>query len=231
MQPIYNFEYPLVDYRRDRQTETIADRTRQVYDLLAGVYPLSTFLFHSKAHRHALQVSGIRDGMRVLEVATGSGEMFRRLVRANPGGRTFGFDLSPNMAAHTLRCARRAFPEARTHCQAVDARYLPFRSESFDALVCCYLLELLATDDILQTLGEFHRVLRPRGRLTLICIGEGAPMFNRIYRQVGALVPAFWGRQVEGRVAGLIREADFRIVSDHTVRQTLYPSRVLAATK
>ena len=48
--------------------------TRRVYDLLAGVYPLSTFLFHEKAHKVALSLAGIRDGMRVLEVATGSGD-------------------------------------------------------------------------------------------------------------------------------------------------------------
>ncbi len=43
--------------------------------------------------------SGIRDGMKVLEVATGSGEMFEHLVRVNPSGLTFGLDLSPNMAS------------------------------------------------------------------------------------------------------------------------------------
>ena len=63
---------------------TLAQRTRRVYDRMAAIYPLSTMFFHSRAHRCALGASGIRDGMRVLEVATGSGEMFRRLVRANP---------------------------------------------------------------------------------------------------------------------------------------------------
>ena len=107
-------------------------------------------------------------GMRVLEVATGSGEMFRRLVRANSQGATIGVDLSPNMAARTQRVARRKFPSARAHCQAVDARHMPFRSESFDAIFCCYLLELLSTEDIAKTLTEFRRVLRERGRLALV---------------------------------------------------------------
>jgi len=69
---------------------TLADRTRRVYDRMAAVYPVSTLLFHSRAHRCALEASGLSDGMRVLEVATGSGEMFRRLVRANRGGATIG---------------------------------------------------------------------------------------------------------------------------------------------
>src|SRR5438874_1453375 len=102
--------------------------------------------FHSRAHQCALDAAGLRDGMRVLEVATGSGEMFRRLVKANGTGSTVGVDLSPNMAARTQRAARRKFPRAHSHCQAVDARRMPFRNESFDAIFCCYLLELLSGD-------------------------------------------------------------------------------------
>src|SRR5207237_3633400 len=103
---------------------TLSLRTRRVYDRLAAVYPLSTMLFHSRAHRCAMEISGLRDGMKVLEVATGSGEMFRRLVRANASGSTVGIDLSPNMAARTQRIARRRYPSAQAHCQAVDARHM-----------------------------------------------------------------------------------------------------------
>jgi ubiquinone/menaquinone biosynthesis C-methylase UbiE len=211
--------------------QTIAARTRRVYDRVAAVYPASTFFFHSRAHRCALTDSGIRDGMRVLEVATGSGEMFRRLVKANLTGETVGLDLSPRMAAHTQRRVRYAFPGASTQCQAVDARYMPFRDETFDALVCCYLLELLSTDDIARTIGEFRRVLRCRATLTLVLIGQNVDVFNRLYRVLGRVAPAFWGRQVEERVPELIEENDFRIISDRQVRQSGYPSRVLVARK
>jgi ubiquinone/menaquinone biosynthesis C-methylase UbiE len=169
--------------------------------------------------------------MTVLEVATGSGEMFRRLVRANASGSTIGVDLSPNMAARTQRVARRKFPKAESHCQAVDARHMPFRSETFDAIFCCYLLELLSGDDIVRTLGEFRRVLRERGRLTLVLIGQNTPVFNAAYRVVGKVAPAFWGRQVERRVPELIEDVRFEILQDRMVRQGFYPSRVLVARK
>ena len=210
---------------------TLAERTRRVYDRMAAVYPMSTMLFRSRAHRCALECSGVRDGMKVLEVATGSGEMFRRLVRANSGGSTIGVDLSPNMAARTQRSARRKFPSAQSHCQAVDARQMPFRAESFDAVFCCYLLELLSGDDIAGTLREFRRVLRDRGRLTLVLIGQNTPMFNAIYKVIGNVAPAFWGRQVERRVPHLIEATRFTILEDRTVKQTFYPSRVLVARK
>jgi ubiquinone/menaquinone biosynthesis C-methylase UbiE len=210
---------------------TLAERTRRVYDHLAAVYPVSTMLFHSRAHRCALEASGLRNGMQVLEVATGSGEMFRRLVGANGKGATIGVDLSPNMAARTQRSARRKFPQAATHCQAVDARHMPFRNDSFDAIFCCYLLELLSGDDIVHTLREFRRVLRDHGHLTLVLIGQNTPVFNAFYKVGGKVAPAFWGRQVERRVPQLIESARFEIVHDRAVRQGFYPSRVLVARK
>ncbi len=210
---------------------TLVDRTRRVYDRLAAVYPISTMFFHSRAHRYALGASGLHDGMKVLEVATGSGEMFRRLVRANRMGTTLGVDLSPNMAARTQRAARHGYPAAKAHCQAVDARHMPFRNEVFDAIFCCYLLELLSTEDIVGTLGEFRRILRDRGNLTLVLIGQNRPSFNAVYEVLGKLAPAFWGRQVERRVPELIESAPFEIVQDCMIRQTFYPSRVLVARK
>src|ERR671921_2102936 len=121
--------YPMNGHVTDALPSTIARRTRRVYDAVSLIYPMSTYFFHSKAHTCAVEMSGIRDGMRVLEVATGSGEMFRRLVRRNPNGATIGLDLSPNMAARTQTLVRQEFPRARTQCKAVDARYMPFRDE------------------------------------------------------------------------------------------------------
>jgi ubiquinone/menaquinone biosynthesis C-methylase UbiE len=210
---------------------TIAERTRRVYDHISAIYPASTFFFHSKAHRCLLRHTGIQDGMQVLEIATGSGEMFRRLVRANPSGKTFGLDLSPNMAARTQRRARQEFPSAEAHCGAVDVRSMPFRNASFDAVVCCYLLELLGQDDIRLTLREIARVLRPGGKFSLVVIGQNAKTFNRIYGVCGSLVPAFWGKQVERSVPALIGKTGLKIIADDLVRQTGYPSRVLIAQK
>jgi len=209
----------------------ITDRTRRIYDRMAAVYPMGPFLFHSRAHDCALRESGIRDGMRVLEVATGSGEMFRRLVEANPRGKTFGLDLSPNMASRTQSRVRRRYPKAGAHCQAVDVRHMPFRDGSFDAVVCCYLLELLAAEDVRLTIREFRRVLRPRGILTLVVIGQSRPVFNRLYKICGSVAPAFWGRQIEGEVPGLLAAHSLRLQTDRSLTQMFYPSRVLVARK
>jgi ubiquinone/menaquinone biosynthesis C-methylase UbiE len=228
---VSDLNYSLLYPRAERMPHTIAARTRRIYDAIAAVYPVSTFFFHSRAHQCALRNAGIKDGMSVLEIATGSGEMFRRLVRANPAGRTFGLDLSPNMAARTQHRARKEFPGAQSHCGAVDVRSMPFEDASFDAVVCCYLFELLARDDIRLTLREIRRVLRARGTFALVVIGQDAKIFNRLYSVAGKLVPAFWGRQVEHAVPELIQEAGLQLTTSHVVRQSGYPSRVLVARR
>jgi len=207
------------------------NHTRRLYDLVAGVYPISSKLFHAEAHKVALSLAGLRDGTRILEVATGSGEMFRHLARRNGRGLTCGVDLSPNMAAKTQREARRKIPGAQSHCQAVDASRMPFRDGTFDTVVSCYLLELLGDDDLVRTLDEMHRVLRPRGRLVLVNVGENQRTFNAMHKLAGTLVPAFWGKMLGSSFEDMLTGYGFKVQHDRIVQQGFYPSRVLIAQK
>ena len=119
------------------------------------------------------------------------------------------------------------WPDAAAHCGAVDVRSLPFADASFDAIVCCYLVELLSHDDIHKTLAEAQRVLRPGGRFSLIVIGQNKPVFRYMYRIGGAMIRAFWGRLVDNEVPDMIQQNGMKIVEDHYLRQGYYPSRVL----
>jgi len=131
------------------------------------------------------------------------------------------------MAAYSQRRIRNEWPDAAAHCGAVDVRSLPFADASFDAIVCCYLVELLSHDDIHKTLAEAQRVLRPGGRFSLIVIGQNKPIFRYMYRLGGAMIRAFWGRLVESEVPDMIQQSGMKIVNDHYLRQGYYPSRVL----
>lgn len=215
--------------RTEPLERTIADKTRRFYDNVAQVYPLSSFCFHRKAHAFALENSGIANGMQVLELATGSGEVFCQLVDRNPDGITVGLDLAPKMAAYTQRKARERDPYAAAYCGAVDVRNLPFGNESFDAVVCCYLLELMSWEDIQRTLREIRRVLRPGGKFTLIVIGQNRWYFNRAYLFGAKILPEFWGRQMEKSSLDLLHQTGMEVVTDRYIQQGYYPSRVLIA--
>jgi ubiquinone/menaquinone biosynthesis C-methylase UbiE len=220
---------PLAGWRNEALPQTVADQTRRVYDLLATVYPLTSRLLHSRAHDAALEMSELKDGIKVLEIATGSGEMFRRIVESNPSGMNVGIDLSPKMASHTARRIERKYPSVASSLQAVDVRSLPFRDATFDSVICCFLLELLDSADVRRTLREVHRVLRPQGRFTVALIGQQAEGFNQVYNVAGRLVPSYWGRLIDKRVPGLLADSGFRVLNERQLRQGFYPSRVIAA--
>ena len=212
---------------KDPLPQTISERTRRVYDAIATVYPLSTFFFHSKSHAYVLKHSGIQNGDRVLEIASGSGEMLRQLAGINPSGITIGLDLSPNMAAFAQQRIRAEHPQASAHCGAVDVRSLPFADASFDHVVCCYLVELLGKEDIYRTIHEVRRVLRPGGQFSLVLIGQNRSMFRRAYKVGASVARAFWGRLVEAEAPEMLRDCGMHITRDQYLQQGFYPSRVL----
>ena len=83
---------------------------------------------------------------------------------------------------------------------------MPFRNEAFDAIFCCYLLELLSADDIVGTLGEFRRILRDRGNLTLVLIGQ-----NTAIVQCGIQGAGQGGAGILGPPGGAARSGSDRI--------------------
>lgn len=211
--------------------------TRRAYDLTAPFYPLSSLLFHRRAHRRLMELAGPLDGRSVLEVATGSGELFRRLLDRNGNGLTVGFDLSPGMVAMVKRTLNGfhgkngGSARGRYALQAVDARHMPFRDGFFDALFNCYLFELLPEQDILLTLREFRRVLRPGGRLLLVNVSEERRSFNFIYGALSSAAPSYWGRQVARFMPSLLARSGFRLLHSEVITQTGYPSAITVAER
>ncbi len=213
--------------------------TQRVYDRAAPLYPLTALLFHSRAHRRAVELAGSLEGRTVLEVAVGSGDLFRKLLKRNRTGLSVGVDLSPGMVsvakkrlngAHG-RNGSRNNGHGQFSLQAVDARQMPFAADTFDALFNCYMFCVLSPDDIRRTLSEFHRVLRPGGKLLMVNDGEGSPAFNAIYGHLGSAVPSYWGRRVAPEVPGFLEDGGFRIRHHEVVSQTFYPSSVILADR
>ena len=110
--------------------------------------------------RRALRRAGLLPGMRVIDVATGTG-LLARMAKSVVGGagRVIGVDPSAGM----LRQARRAPAGPLVFGRAEN---LPFRGDSFDMLTMGFALRHVPSLEV--AFREYWRVLKPGGRMLLL---------------------------------------------------------------
>jgi ubiquinone/menaquinone biosynthesis C-methylase UbiE/VanZ family protein len=120
--------------------------------------------------RFALEMleAGAPQASKVLDIGCGTGEMARELTRR--GYEVWGSDIAEPM----VRYARERYGAGRFH--AGDLEYLPFRDNTFDAVVCLGVVEYLDTDE--RSLREIWRVLRPGGRAVISTPSAIAPLYH-----------------------------------------------------
>ena len=110
--------------------------------------------------RQALQRAGLRKGMRLLDVATGTGLVARGGVEiVGDPRRVVGIDPNNGM----LREARTALDSPLVRGRA---EILPFRSDTFDMLSMGFALRHV--EDLEIAFREYRRVLKPGGRVLLL---------------------------------------------------------------
>jgi demethylmenaquinone methyltransferase/2-methoxy-6-polyprenyl-1,4-benzoquinol methylase len=199
---------------------------QSLYDHLAPVYDWFE-LFESHAKAKGRQALDLRPGQRILEVGVGTGKELARIWEAiAPEGTAIGIDISRVMLSLTRRRAQLPLLQADAHC-------LPFGEESFDRLYCAYVLDLLPLADIPGILQEFHRVLRPGGRMVLISLTEGVNFFSRrlvsLWKAVFALSPGLCGGCRPLQLSRMIQQAGFAIASHEVILQLAVASEVISA--
>lgn len=129
---------------------------RQGYDLWSETYDSSPNPVVAMDSRHTIKLLAPNDGELILDAGCGTGRNLGPLLLS--GGTAVGIDFSFRM----LQVARRQIDNAPVALADLQAG-LPFNSRSFDAVLCALIGEHLS--DLRQVFHEFHRVLRPGGRL------------------------------------------------------------------
>ena len=186
---------------RAQYVRTLFDAIAQRYDLMNRLMTLG----RDAAWRKIAAAAVIGPETRtVLDVGAGTGDLSRAVADAMPGGgRIVALDFAAEMlGVARAKLQRRAARQAGRPAVVVlpvqgDALALPLRADACDALVTAFTVRNLA--DLDGALAEFHRVLRPEGRLASLEITSPTmPVFRTLFRYYFRHVVPLVGAAVAG---------------------------------
>lgn len=181
---------------------------------------------HVTAHfmPFVLGAAGLAPGMRVLDVATGTGlSAEAALAAVGPAGHVAAVDLSPAMAGK----ARERLGKAPNISVSIeDGQALSFPEGSFDAVLCN--LGLMFFPDPVRGLAEFRRVLRGGGRAAVSVNTVVERSYNH---QINVIIARYMPILAESvhrtfalgdasRLQSLFKEAGFADVESYTEKHT-----------
>ena len=194
----------------------LLDRSAEHYDTVEAMFLDCGLLYR----RMSMRAAGMKKGMKVLDVATGTGALARGAKR-NVGetGRVFG--VAPNRGMLTETKKSHSLPLTRG-----VAQQLPFESNSFDFVTMGIALRHVL--DLAVAFSEYLRVLKPGGRLWILDSHVAKSKFGHwMTKQV-------WGRIVPGMTFMFTRSKDAKLLMDYywdTVEQCVEPPVIVEALK
>jgi demethylmenaquinone methyltransferase/2-methoxy-6-polyprenyl-1,4-benzoquinol methylase len=176
---------PLTDYYASEQERRsyvgrLFDSTASDYDRIDRLLALGSGPWY---RNQALRRAGLKPGMRIVDVGVGTGLMAREAATlVGDPALVVGVDPSAGMMA----CAN--LPGVRL-VEGV-AEVIPFPDASFDFLSMGYALRHIG--DLSAAFREFHRVLKPGGRLCLLEITKPERAWSQALLKVymRGMVPA-----------------------------------------
>ena len=153
---------PLTEYYADEQARKgfvreMFDSTAGDYDRMENILGLGTGM---RYRGQAMERAGLKMGMRVVDVGVGTGLVAREAVRITGDARLVtGVDPSPGMMANAK------VPPGVTLVEGT-AELIPFPDSHFDFLSMGYALRHIS--DLSVAFHEFHRVMKPGGKLCIL---------------------------------------------------------------
>lgn len=146
-----------------------AAKVAEVFHSVASRYDVMNDLMSGGLHRiwksFAIGRADVRPGMKVLDIAGGTGDLARAFAkRAGPSGEVWLTDINDSM----LRVGRDRLTDKGFLIPAAvcDAEKLPFPSAYFDRVSVAFGLRNMTHKD--RALAEMRRVLKPGGKLLVL---------------------------------------------------------------
>jgi demethylmenaquinone methyltransferase / 2-methoxy-6-polyprenyl-1,4-benzoquinol methylase len=179
--------------------ENNAQKVRRVFDAVAERYDVMNDLMSLGLHRawkaFAISIARPRPGERVLDIATGSGDLAAALSRkVLPGGEIWITDINRRM----LERGRDRLLDSGLAVPAVqcDGERLPFPAAYFDCVTVGFGLRNMTRKEV--ALAEMARVLKPGGRLVVLEFSKVWKPLERAYDWYSFKVLPWLGDKVAG---------------------------------
>ena len=169
------------------------------YDLLNRLNSLGADRRWRRTTAEALELDRAGGAARVLDVASGTGDLAMAVARRYPGTTVQGIDPSREMTAIGRSKIERSGLEDRIELGEGDARDLAFPDHSFDAVTIAFGIRNIPDRE--RALREMVRVTRPGGRVAVLELGEPPAGF-------AGVLPRFHIRFVVPRVGALLAGAE-----------------------
>ena len=151
--------------------EEKAGKVAEVFHSVAGNYDLMNDLMSGGIHRLwkrvTIEMSGVRPGHHVLDIAGGTGDLAAKFSRiVGPEGTVVLADINDSMLkVGRDRLVDRGITDNVRFSQA-DAQYLPFPDNTFDVITIAFGLRNVTDKDM--ALRSMLRVLKPGGKLLVL---------------------------------------------------------------
>jgi len=186
-----------------------AARVAGVFHSVAARYDLMNDLMSAGLHRawktFTIGQAAVRPGMRVLDVAGGTGDLARAFARrVGENGEVWLTDINASMlAVGRDRMVDDGCLQPAVQC---DAEALPFPDSYFDRVTVAFGLRNMTHKE--RALAEMHRVLRPGGRLLVLEFSHVRKALAPLYDLYSFSVLPWLGRRVAGD------EASYRYLAE-----------------
>lgn len=148
-----------------------AGRVRQVFDSVASRYDLMNDLMSLGVHRlwkrFAIELTGVRRGQRVLDLASGTGDLVVRMAGlVGPEGTVVMSDINAAMLEQGRARLIDQGIVGNVEFVQIDAERIPFPDNHFDCISIGFGLRNVTHKE--AALAEMYRVLRPGGRALIL---------------------------------------------------------------
>lgn len=205
-------------------------KTKKEFKQVVWFYDIWGRFTESKAEKVVVELAGIKDGSSILDVACGTGEMLKKIVKLNPGGANIGIDLSPDMLAKAKKKLEKA-DYGNFELKEGNALQLNFPDNTFDLLVNSYMVDLLPVQYFNTVASEFFRVLKPNGSIVISTFSFGTKKIHRFWFFVSKHFPKLLTGCRPVRFRENLINAGFRIENEIEISQNTFPSQIIKAVK